>query len=121
MFNVNFKKLLLSLVTLSIVLVGVYIYSETLSTSWDDHLSPKTPHDDVIHITTYYQIDSNTILSDHKNGRVDTFITGKTKPEIPALPSNSFLWKGEDYLAIAEAVHEQEWKESLLEWHLYSL
>ena len=49
------------------------------------------------------------------------FIAGTTDPDIPALPSNSILWKGEDYLAIAEAVHEQEWGEPLAKWYLYSL
>jgi hypothetical protein len=114
------KKLMISLVMLSILLIGIYIYSEILSTNWDDHLSPKTPQDDVIHSTTDYQINPYTILSDLKNGRLDVFIVG-TDPDISPLPSNSILWKGEEYLAIAEAAHEQEWGESLAEWHLYSL
>lgn len=124
MSNVNFKKLAklaLNLIALGIVLIGIYIYSEILSTNWDDHLSPKTPHDDVINVDTYYQFDPNTILSDLKNGRADMFIESATFPDIPELPSNSFLWKGEDYLTVAEAAHEQEWGESLAEWHLYSL
>lgn len=121
MSNVNFKKLALSLVVLSIVLIGVYIYSEFRLVSWDENLSPKTPHDDTIIATTYYQIDPNTILSNLKNGRGGEFIAGTTDPDIPTLPSNSISWKGEDYLAVAEAVHEQEWGESLVEWNLYSL
>ena len=123
MFNVNFKKLasyLVILVIVTIVSCILYIYSQLWSLN-DNLPPPKTPHDDVIHSTTDYQINPNTILSDLKNGRLDVFIAGATDPDIPALPSNSFLWKGEDYLAIAEAVHEQEWKESLAEWHLYSL
>jgi hypothetical protein len=105
---------------LSILLIGIYIYSEILSTNWGDHLSPKTPQDDVIHSTTDYQINPYTILSDLKNGHLDVFTVG-TDPNIPPLPSNSILWKGEEYLAVAEAAHEQEWGKSLAEWHLYSL
>lgn len=70
---------------------------------------PLRPHYDTINVETYYQIDPYTILSDLRNGRVDVFIDSATFPDIPELPSNSFLWKGEDYLTVAEAVHEQEW------------
>lgn len=122
MTNLNFKKLALYLVILVIVAIVsclLYVYSE----SWflNDNLPPpKTPHDDVIHTTTDYQINPNTILSDLKNGRLDVFTVG-TNPDIPLLPSNSILWKGEEYLAIAEAAHEREWGESLAEWYFYSL
>lgn len=123
MSNLHFKKISSYLVILVVVMIGLcilYIYSQSWSLN-DNLPSPKTPHDDVINAETHYQIDPNTILSDLKNGRLDVFIAGTTDPDIPALPSNSVLWKGEDYLTVAEAVHEQEWGGSLVKWHLYSL
>jgi hypothetical protein len=122
MTKLNFKETALYLVILVIVAIVsclLYVYSE--SRFLNDNLPPpKTPHDDVIHITTDYQINPNTILSDLKNRSLDVFTVG-TDPDIPLLPSNSILWKGEEYLAIAEAAHEREWGESLVKWHLYSL
>jgi hypothetical protein len=122
MTNLNFKKLTAYLVILVIVtIVSCLLYIWSQSWSLNDNLPPpETPHDDVIIVETDYQINPNTILSDLKNGHFDVFTVG-TDPDIPLLPSNSILWKGEDYLTIAEAAHEREWGESLAEWHLYSL
>lgn len=122
MTKLNFKKFTSYLAVLGIALIVsclLYVYSE----SWflNDNLPPpKTPQGDVIHVTTNYQINPSTILSDLKNGRHSAFTVG-TDPNIPLLPSNSILWKGEEYFAIAEAAHEQEWGESLAKWYLYSL
>lgn len=122
MSNLHFKKLasyLVILVVAAIVLCILHIYSQSWSLN-DNLPSPETPHDDVIHTTTDYQINPYTILSDLNKGHIDVF-TVRTDPDIPLLPSNSILWRGEEYLAIAEAVHEREWGESLAKWHLYSL
>lgn len=118
---ISFKKMIASMVVVISTTLILYICSQIWYARWDDHLAPKTPQDDTITTTTIYRINPKTILESLGNGQGDMFTQVASGSELSSLPSNSFLWKGEDYLNVAEAMHEKEWSESLANWHLYSL
>jgi len=128
MSKINFKKITFFIVALIVVLIGAIVIMPSLEElyyiKWNDRHVPQTPQDEVMNVTTIYLIDPDTILQSLNNGNGDVFTPATPDTETPwssAFPSNSFLWKQEDYLYIANAVHEHEWKESLAKWQLYSM
>lgn len=124
MSKINVKKIVL----LIVALIGAMMILPKVAEIWYIKSSkvyvPLTPQDESLQNTVDYLIDPNTILESLKDGHGDVFTpaTPDTEPSwSSALPPNSFLWKQEDYLSIANALHEYEWKESLAKWELYSM
>ena len=124
MSKINVKKITLFIVVLIIAMVILPKLKELYYIEWDDFYVPQSPQDEILQSVTDYIIDPDTILKSLKDGQSDVFTAATPDTETPvssAFPSNSFLWKAEDYLYIANALHEHEWKESLAKWQLYSM
>jgi hypothetical protein len=72
-----------------------------------------------------YQFDPQTVLISLDQGKTDAFFTAQKNPIYddvqPLAPVASFAWSQEDSLRVANAIHQIIWKESLEQWHLYSL
>lgn len=71
-----------------------------------------------------YKFDPETILQSLDQGDTDVFMTALKNPiydSVPPLdPQSSFSWNQEDFLKVANNLHQFVWKQSLDEWHLYS-
>ena len=77
--------------------------------------------EDVLNDKITYTIDPQTILASLDRGETDVFQPAPPEPEgaWPILwPSGSFVWGQENYLKIADALHQVVWKEALENWHL---
>ncbi len=70
--------------------------------------------------TGSYKIVSETVLASLSNGKLDIFVPLAATPEIP-LKQNEVLWKQGDYLHVADAVFEHQWKEPPSGWKLYRM
>ncbi len=124
MSKINVKKITLFIVALIGAMMILPALEDLYSIKHKDFYVPLTPQDESFQSTTIYLIDPGTILQSLHDGHTDVFTpaTPDTEPSISSkLPSNSFIWKQEDYLSIANAVHEYKWKESLEKWQLYSM
>lgn len=72
-----------------------------------------------------FRIDPQTILSALSHGQADVFLPAPVNPiynNVPPLqapPSHS--WKQQDFLRVADSVHQYVWNEPLKEYHLYSM
>lgn len=65
-----------------------------------------------------YKIDPQTILDSIENKELDIFtpISSHSKNNSPVWEYGTFSWKQEDYLKIANALHQTVWDEPLNEW-----
>ena len=68
-----------------------------------------------------YKIDTQTIIASIDKGETNVFLPAPTEPEGEReilWPSGSFSWDQEDYLKVADALHQLVWDESLDNWQL---
>jgi hypothetical protein len=70
---------------------------------------------------TTYKINPETILESLKHGEKDIFEFIPPRPDediVQIFPAGSFAWNQEDYLLIANALHQIVWQESLEGWQI---
>ncbi len=70
---------------------------------------------------TTYKINPETILESLRHGEKDIFEFIPPRPDediVQIFPAGSFSWNQEDYLEIANELHQSVWKESLEGWQL---
>ena len=73
--------------------------------------------------TITYTIRPETILESLNRGETDVFTLTPSRPDEVKSPigsMGSFSWSQEDYLKIANALHQFVWKETLENWHIIS-
>lgn len=72
-----------------------------------------------------YQFDPQTVLSSLARGNVNVFFPAQENPIYddvqPLAPPASFPWSQEDALQVTNTLHQFVWRESLEQWHLYSM
>ncbi|MBV6467587.1 MAG: hypothetical protein PGMFKBFP_02955 [Anaerolineales bacterium] len=68
----------------------------------------------------WYRINPNTLLKSIKEKTSDAFVLLDSPPDDLQSSWNS-NWKQEDFLTIANALHEFVWNESLESWNLYKI
>jgi hypothetical protein len=71
---------------------------------------------------TIYEINPQNILSFLENDEFNVFTLKPSAPEnsLPVWENQTFNWNQDDYLRIANALHETVWKEALDGWSLKS-
>lgn len=78
-------------------------------------------HEGVLYDLITYTFDPQTILSSLERGELSVFMPTSPQSEedwpLLWLPA-SFSWNQEDYLKVADALHQFVWKEPLDDWHL---
>lgn len=70
--------------------------------------------------TGSYTIDSETILKSLANGQRDIFVPFAAAPEAP-VSQNKLMWRQVDYLQVANAVFELQWREPASTWNLFRM
>lgn len=86
----------------------------------------RRPLDSSYQETGAYIIDPETVLQNLDQGNMEIFKPSTGIAESEGLPYSSvaiglFPWDQSDYLKVAHALHQFVWKETLRDWHLYSM
>jgi hypothetical protein len=68
----------------------------------------------------YYKINPKTVLADLDRGQTDVFMPEVATPEAPLL-DGSISWHQADYMKVAKALFEFEWREPMYGWRLFSM
>jgi hypothetical protein len=76
--------------------------------------------DSDFHATGSYTIKADTILGSLANGQKNIFLPLLATPEA-LVNQNQILWHQSDYIQIANAVFEYQWKEPASGWKLYRM
>jgi hypothetical protein len=78
--------------------------------------------DETITNIQYFSIVPKSILESISQGKEDAFTSINDEPPLSsASESKPVNWQQEDYLRIADALHEHVWGESLETWNLYRM
>ena len=112
------KKTFLTGLVIGAIVLGYAVISDPI---WADQVVryPDVLLGDYIDTGTY-TFNPETILEALKRGETDVFKLPSGTPE--ARPSAVALtWKQSDYLKIANALHQYVWKETLVDWRVYSM
>lgn len=109
--------LVIGIIIAGIALHKIYLYVYVLQ---DASEYPSGVKNDI----ATYTINPETILTSLDQGKTDIFLPALKSPiydDVPILwAPGSFPWGQEDYLKIANSLHQFVWKESLEDWYLYS-
>jgi hypothetical protein len=106
------KKFALWLVVILALSIGIIVVWNSYNTEFDEG---------VLYDTSIYTFDPKVILTSLDQGDVDLFKVSPSDSEAnsPLLwPPATFSWNQEEYLKVADALHEFVWKEPLEDWHL---
>ena len=107
-------------VVIALAINSNYVYLSLLLTNTEKYPTALPLENMVI-----YQFDPQTVLILLEQGKTDVFLTAPKNPIYddvqPLTPIAAFSWSQEDSLKVANALHQFIWKESLEQWHLYSL
>ena len=70
----------------------------------------------------YYLIKPAELIQSLINGNLDAFTQVERRPTLPPTADQvQVAWRQEDYLYIAEALHEYVWAETLDDWQLHKM
>jgi len=109
------KKAIIRGIVSLVLIIGIIAFSH-----YRFFYTPEYP-EGVLFDSKVYLIDPQTILTSLDREGTRVFLSAPPEPEDgwPQLwPSGSFAWNQEDYLKIADALHQLIWNESLEDWHL---
>lgn len=115
-------KIILSITVTVLLCAG----AEVVNVVFDPFIDQVRRYPDVFtadtdfHKTGSYVIKPDTILKSLANGQRDIFVTLAATPEAQ-VAQNKIVWRQIDYLQIANAVFELQWREPASNWNLYRM
>lgn len=106
--------------TVTWITVALLLVIGTAFVVWSRLYTPDYP-EGVLYNKVTYTINPQTILTSLDRGETNVFLPAPLEPEGPwpiLWPSGSFIWDQEDYMEVADTLHQFVWNESLGNWHL---